>query len=121
MLFRIDSESPFSTLNRPNCTAREQFYKAKAASAHSQGRNRGITPGFVNTNTWFFRLEIRRAFAMIKTCRDGLSKRPFAANIRVQPASSWSDVRPLAGGKGPSICVCPDYEVPMGEGDSQTG
>lgn len=28
---------------------------------HGHGRNRGITPGFVNTNTGFFGLEIRRA------------------------------------------------------------
>jgi hypothetical protein len=27
---------------------------------HGHGRNRGITPGFVNTNTGFFGLEIRR-------------------------------------------------------------
>ena len=28
---------------------------------HGHGRNRGITPGFVNTNTGFFGAEIRRA------------------------------------------------------------
>ena len=28
---------------------------------HGHGRNRGITPGFVNTNTGFFGLEIRKA------------------------------------------------------------
>jgi hypothetical protein len=28
---------------------------------HGHGRNRGITPGFVNTNTGFFGLQIRRA------------------------------------------------------------
>lgn len=28
---------------------------------HGHGRNRGITPGFVNTNTGYFGLEIRRA------------------------------------------------------------
>jgi hypothetical protein len=28
---------------------------------HGHGRNRGITPGFVNTNTGFFGLTIRRA------------------------------------------------------------
>ena len=28
---------------------------------HGHGRNRGISPGFVNTNTGFFGLEIRRA------------------------------------------------------------
>ena len=27
---------------------------------HGHGRNRGITPGFVNTNTGFFGLEIRK-------------------------------------------------------------
>jgi hypothetical protein len=29
---------------------------------HGHGRNRGITPGFVNTNTGYFGLCIRRAF-----------------------------------------------------------
>ncbi len=29
---------------------------------HGHGRNRGISPGFVNTNTGYFGLEIRRAF-----------------------------------------------------------
>ncbi len=28
---------------------------------HGHGRNRGITPGFVNTNTGFFGLQIRSA------------------------------------------------------------
>ena len=28
---------------------------------HGHGRNRGISPGFVNTNTGYFGLEIRRA------------------------------------------------------------
>ena len=28
---------------------------------HGHGRNRGVTPGFVNTNTGFFGLEIRKA------------------------------------------------------------
>ena len=30
---------------------------------HGHWRNRGITPGFVNTNTGFFGLEIRKAYA----------------------------------------------------------
>lgn len=29
---------------------------------HGHGRHRGISPGFVNTNTGYFGLEIRRAF-----------------------------------------------------------
>lgn len=36
---------------------------------HGHGRNRGITPGFVNTNTGFFGLEIRRALRHDKTLR----------------------------------------------------
>ena len=32
----------------------------KLILTHGHGQNRGITPGFVNTNTLFFGLEIRR-------------------------------------------------------------
>ena len=36
---------------------------------HGHGRNRGITPGFVNTNTGFFGLCIRRALRHDKSLR----------------------------------------------------
>jgi hypothetical protein len=36
---------------------------------HGHGRNRGISPGFVNTNTGFFGLEIRRALRHDKQLR----------------------------------------------------
>lgn len=36
---------------------------------HGHGRNRGITPGFVNTNTGFFGLEIRRVLRHDKSLR----------------------------------------------------
>jgi len=36
---------------------------------HGHGRNRGISPGFVNTNTGFFGLEIRRALRHDKSFR----------------------------------------------------
>jgi hypothetical protein len=36
---------------------------------HGHGRNRGITPGFVNTNTGFFGLQIRSAFRHDKNLR----------------------------------------------------
>src|ERR1700674_2290667 len=36
---------------------------------HGHGRNRGITPGFINTNTGFFGLEIRRALRHDKNLR----------------------------------------------------
>ncbi len=36
---------------------------------HGHGRNRGITPGFVNTNTGFFGLQIRRALRHDKNLR----------------------------------------------------
>ena len=35
--------------------------ESKLILIHGHGRNRGITLGFVNTNTGFFGLEIRRA------------------------------------------------------------
>ena len=38
---------------------------------HGHGRNRGITPGFVNTNTGYFGLTIRRAL------RHGVSLRKW--------------------------------------------
>jgi len=36
---------------------------------HGHGRNRGITPGFVNTNTGFFGLQIRSALRHDKALR----------------------------------------------------
>jgi hypothetical protein len=36
---------------------------------HGHGRNRGITPSFVNTNTGFFGLQIRRALRHDKELR----------------------------------------------------
>jgi hypothetical protein len=36
---------------------------------HGHGRNRGITPGFVNTNTGFFGLQIRSALRRDKELR----------------------------------------------------
>jgi hypothetical protein len=36
---------------------------------HGHGRNRGITPGFVNTNTGFFGLRIRHALRHDKSLR----------------------------------------------------
>jgi hypothetical protein len=36
---------------------------------HGHGRNRGIRPGFVNTNTGYFGLEIRRALRHDKELR----------------------------------------------------
>lgn len=36
---------------------------------HGHGRNRGITPGFVNTNTGFFGLQIRSALRHSKGLR----------------------------------------------------
>jgi hypothetical protein len=36
---------------------------------HGHGRNRGITPGFVNTNTGFFGLQIRSALRHNKELR----------------------------------------------------
>jgi len=36
---------------------------------HGHGRNRGITPGFVNTNTGFFGLQIRSALRNDKALR----------------------------------------------------
>ena len=37
---------------------------------HGHGRNRGISPGFVNTNTGYFGLEIRRALRHSKELRN---------------------------------------------------
>lgn len=39
------------------------------ALIHGHGRNRGITPGFVHTNTGFFGLEVRRALRNYKPFR----------------------------------------------------
>jgi hypothetical protein len=45
---------------------------------HGHGRNRGITPGFVNTNTGFFGLEIRKALR-----HDGFTIRLLTAATQV--------------------------------------
>jgi hypothetical protein len=52
---------------------------------HGHGRNRGITPGFVNTNTGFFGLQIRSTCGMIKICVDGFTTRHLTAATRVSP------------------------------------
>jgi len=39
---------------------------------HGHGRNRGISPGFVNTNTGYFGLCIRRALRHDKSLREGI-------------------------------------------------
>jgi hypothetical protein len=39
------------------------------ALIHGHGRNRGITPGFVNTNTGYFGLQIRQALRHDKSLR----------------------------------------------------
>jgi hypothetical protein len=55
---------------------------------HGHGLNRGITPGFVNTNTGFFGLNIRPPCDTIKNCDVGFSTRRWSAAIRVlQPCS----------------------------------
>jgi len=41
----------------------------KLALIHGHGRNRGITPGFVNTNTGFLGLAVRRALLCDKALR----------------------------------------------------
>ena len=46
---------------------------------HGHGRNRGISPGFVNPNTGYFGLCVRRLSAMAGRSGDGLSTRPLIA------------------------------------------
>src|ERR1700751_5325953 len=43
--------------------------EAELTVIHGHGRNRGISPGFVNTNTGYFGLEIRRALRRDKELR----------------------------------------------------
>jgi hypothetical protein len=53
---------------------------------HGHGRNRGITPGFVNTNTGFFGLQLRSALrhdSTIKNCADGFTIQHWTAATRV--------------------------------------
>ena len=57
---------------------------------HGHGRNRGISPGFVNTNTGHFGLCIRRAFRRDKALREWVRytamncKRMGATTVRLK-------------------------------------
>jgi hypothetical protein len=61
---------------------------------HGHGRNRGITPGFVNTNTGYFGLEIRRALRhdpelrrwILHTTLD--CEQPGCTTVRLRPNGS---------------------------------
>jgi len=58
---------------------------------HGHGRNRGISPGFVNTNTGYFGLEIRRALRHDKRLRQWIKYTTLdcrewgATHIRLKP------------------------------------
>ncbi len=58
---------------------------------HGHGRNRGISPGFVNTNTGYFGLEIRRALRRDKKLRKWIKYTTLdcsqmgATGIRLKP------------------------------------
>jgi len=68
---------------------------------HGHGRNRGITPGFVNTNTGYFGLEIRRALRhdaelrrwILHTTLD--CEHPGCTTVRLRPngtpSRAWLD------------------------------
>jgi len=58
---------------------------------HGHGRNRGISPGFVNTNTGYFGLEIRRALRHEQDLRRWIlhttldCERPGCTTIKLRP------------------------------------
>jgi hypothetical protein len=74
---------------------------------HGHGRNRGITPGFVNTNTGFFGLQIRSALRHDKDLRrwihhttlDCSNPRSYRCVLEAQPLSRPNVVgfEPAAG------------------------
>jgi hypothetical protein len=51
---------------------------------HGHGRNRGITPGFVNTNTGFFGLEVRKCLRHDEELPDGPNTTLDCSNPGVQ-------------------------------------
>ena len=61
---------------------------------HGHGRNRGISPGFVNTNTGYFGLEIRRALRHDKGLRKWIQYTTLdcsdmgTTNVRLKPNPS---------------------------------
>jgi hypothetical protein len=61
---------------------------------HGHGRNRGITPGFVNTNTGFFGLQIRSALRHDKELRRWIHhttldcSNPGLTSVYLKPNSS---------------------------------
>ncbi len=69
---------------------------------HGHGYNRGISPGFVNTNTGFFGLEIRRALRHDKDLRQWIKhttlfcQDPGTTSIALKknPAPSRTDFDP---------------------------
>lgn len=63
---------------------------------HGHGRNRGITPGFVNTNTGFFGLQVRDALRHDKNLRKWIYHTTLdcgdmgATRVRLKPNPSPS-------------------------------
>jgi len=61
---------------------------------HGHGRNRGITPGFVNTNTGYFGLCIRRALRQDRSYRQWIKhttldcRQMGSTSIRLKPNSN---------------------------------
>ena len=61
---------------------------------HGHGRNRGITPGFVNTNTGYFGLCIRRALRQDRSLRQWIKHTTLdcrqigCTSIRLKPNSN---------------------------------
>jgi hypothetical protein len=66
---------------------------------HGHGRNRGISPGFVNTNTGYFGLEIRRALRgdnelrqwILHTTLDCSDMGATSIRLKPNPAPTRSD------------------------------
>lgn len=67
---------------------------------HGHGRNRGLSPGFVNTNTGFFGLEIRRALRLNQAFRqwiyhttlDSSDKGVTSVRLKSNPTPSRSAI-----------------------------
>jgi hypothetical protein len=58
---------------------------------HGHGRNRGLTPGFVNTNTGFFGLQIRHALRHDKALRAWIQHTTLFCGL---PGSSTIKMKP---------------------------
>ena len=77
-----------------SCDKLGEMGETELTLIHGHGRDRGITPGFVNTNTGYFGLCIRRALRQDRSSRQWIKhttldcRQMVSTSIRLRPNSN---------------------------------